>query len=76
MKNINIKALLTVVGFWAAVGGLILTLNSLSEQQVHILVKAIGYSFLVAFCVLFSALLYEFSALLYELLSLTKFRKD
>ena len=48
MKNINIKALLTVVGFWAAVGGLILTLNPLSEQQVHILVKAIGYSFFVA----------------------------
>ena len=69
MKNINIKALLTVVGFWAAVGGLILTLNSLSEQQAHILGKVIGYSFFVAFCVLFSAVLYE-------LLSLTKFRKD
>jgi len=69
MKNINIKALLTVVGVWAAVGGLMLTLNSLSEQQVHILGKAIGYSLFVAFCVLFSALLYE-------LLSLTKFRKD
>jgi len=68
MKNINIKALLTVVGFWAAVGGLMLTLNSLSEQQVHILGKAIGYSLFVAFCVMFSALLYE-------LLSLTKFRK-
>jgi hypothetical protein len=69
MKNINIKAMLVVVGFWAAVGGLMLTLNSLSEQQVHILGKAIGYSLFVAFCVLFSALLYE-------LLSLTKFRKD
>ena len=69
MKNINIKAMLVVVGFWAAVGGLMLTLNSLSEQQFHILGKAIGYSLFVAFCVLFSALLYE-------LLALTKFRKD
>lgn len=73
MKNINIKALLIVVGFWAAVGGLILTLNSLSEQQVHILGKVIGYSFFVAFCVAFCVL---FSALLYELFSSTKFRKD
>ena len=69
MKNINIKALLTVLGFWAALGGLILIVTSLSEQQFYVLGLAISYCIFIAASVLASTVLYN-------ILALTKFRKD
>ena len=41
MKNINIKALLTVVGFWAAVVALYLTVTY-THNGIFVLVSLIG----------------------------------
>jgi hypothetical protein len=66
MKNINIKALLTVLGFWAAVGVLYIVMSSLSEQQVHILSRTLAYVFFALLTVWFSVLMYQLIAVSYR----------
>jgi hypothetical protein len=69
MKNINIKAFLTVLCFWVGVGAIIVTLYTLPSQIGHIMSRFVGFGLLTAAFVLYSTLMYE-------LLALTKFRKD